>query len=302
MTRVTLRQLEYLVAVVDSGSITAAAATSHVTQATVSMGIAQLEEALKADLLIRTPAKRVAPTRMGLEVASRARRILRQTGDLEQFAHDGSREVIGPLRVACVSSLAPYVIPPLAAHFAEAFAEVDFSYLEGSAVQVQEAVLAGAADLGVIFTRQGTGALAAVKVADVALSVMVSSAHELSEKRAVTFAEVAHESAILIDLPPSRDRSVEFMRAASVEPRIKWTSTNVATVTALVAAGLGYSLVYSIVGENLPAAAGIVQIPVADPLPENSVSVVLPVGLRSLRTADEAVDFLLNHVGPGTRS
>ena len=49
----TLRQLEYLVAVLDLGSITKAAAVLHVTQPTVSSQIALLERRMGGPLLER---------------------------------------------------------------------------------------------------------------------------------------------------------------------------------------------------------------------------------------------------------
>ena len=61
MGELTLRQLEYFVAVVDAGSVTSASKKVNVTQATVSMAIAQLESHLGTDLLIRQQSKGVVP-------------------------------------------------------------------------------------------------------------------------------------------------------------------------------------------------------------------------------------------------
>ncbi|SJM54691.1 LysR family transcriptional regulator [Gulosibacter sp. 10] len=292
MNRVTLRQLEYFVAVVDAGSVTLASRQVHVSQATVSMAIAQLERDLDADLLIRHRSKGVAPTRAGRELAARARRLLSMAEELESSALAGDSEMSGPLEIGCVSSLSPHVIPALAAHFDAEHPQVAFDYREGAAGELQEALVEGALDLAIVFSRQCEDAVDSTELAEVVLNVMLPASHPLRDRAEVSFAEIAHEPAILIDLPPSRDRSIEFMRAAGVEPRIRWTSENLATVTALVANGLGYSLSYSLPGAQSPVSSGVVEIPVADPVPGNAISAVLPKGIRPSRRVDEAVRFL----------
>lgn len=292
MSEITLRQLEYFVAIIDTGSVTAASKKVNVTQATVSMAIGQLETRLGTDLLIRSRSKGVVPTRVGREFSARARHILAMTTDLEHSAADGGSEMSGPLEIGCVSSLSPQVVPPLAAHFEQEHPQVTFNYQEGSAGQLQAALIDGVLDIAVVFSRQTIDAVESRELAEVVLKIMLPSSHHLSGRPEISFAEVAHESAILIDIPPSRDRSIEFMRAAGVEPRIKWTSANLATVTALVASGLGYSLRYSLPGETRTLRPGIVEIPVADTIPTNAISAVIPRGIRpSLRIA-EAVRIL----------
>ena len=61
MLRYTLRQLEYLIACVDTGSLVAAAEALNVSQPSVSSAIAKLEEQLGVQLLIRLHAQGVVP-------------------------------------------------------------------------------------------------------------------------------------------------------------------------------------------------------------------------------------------------
>ena len=93
------------------------------------------------------------------------------------------------------------------------------------------------------------------------------------------------------DLPPSTERSLEFMRAAGVEPTLRWSSNNLATVASLVGAGLGWSLRYTLPGEQ-PAARGLVEIPVADPTPPNAVCAVVPDGDRVDQRVRHALEVL----------
>ena len=71
----TLRQLEYLVAIVEHGSFTRAAAVLHVTQPALSMQVRELEREVGAELVERR-AGEIALTETGREVAQRAEQIL----------------------------------------------------------------------------------------------------------------------------------------------------------------------------------------------------------------------------------
>lgn len=295
MGELTLRQLEYFVAVVDAGSVTSASKKVNVTQATVSMAIAQLESHLGTDLLIRQQSKGVVPTRAGRELSARARHVVAMTAEIEQVAATGASEISGLLEIGCVSSLSPQVVPPLAAHFERHYPQVTFNYREGSSGDLQQALIDGAFDKAFVFSRQALEAVRSHDITEAILKIMLPAKHPLCSRKSISFSEVAHESAILIDLPPSRDRSIEFMRTGGVVPRIRWTSTNLATVMALVANGLGYSLRYALPGETNTPGPGVIEIPVADTVPRNAITAVVPRGIHTPRRVDEAIRFLSHH-------
>jgi len=86
---VELRQLRCLVAIVDAGTFTDAAAQLGVSQAAVSRTLAALETALGVRLLRRS-AREVVPTAAGHRVLARARRLLAEVEDLAAEARGGS--------------------------------------------------------------------------------------------------------------------------------------------------------------------------------------------------------------------
>jgi DNA-binding transcriptional LysR family regulator len=86
---VELRQLRCLVAVVDHGGFTGAAAELGVSQPAVSRGVAALERALGVRLLRRT-SREVMATAAGERVLVRARRLITDVEDLVRDARVGS--------------------------------------------------------------------------------------------------------------------------------------------------------------------------------------------------------------------
>jgi len=85
---VELRHLRCLVAIVDTGGFTDAAAELGVTQPSVSRAIAALEDALGVRVLRRT-SREIVLTAAGERVLARARRVLAEIDDLTTEARGG---------------------------------------------------------------------------------------------------------------------------------------------------------------------------------------------------------------------
>ena len=87
-----LRHLRALVAVVDEGTFTDAAAALDVSQASVSRTVAALEGVLGVRVLHRT-TRQVSPTVVGVRVVEHARRILEEADALQRLAASGVDEL-----------------------------------------------------------------------------------------------------------------------------------------------------------------------------------------------------------------
>src|SRR5699024_12729149 len=83
MPSYTLRQLEYLVAVADAGSISAAAGALHVTPTAVASAITELERTLHTQLMVRRKAHGVVLTPTGTFLYNRATTLLRDADELQ---------------------------------------------------------------------------------------------------------------------------------------------------------------------------------------------------------------------------
>lgn len=124
---------------------------------------------------------------------------------------------------------------------------------------------------------------------------MLPRTHPIGHRIEVSCSDITHEPAICIDLPPNRDRSIEFLRTAGVDPRIHWTTSNLATVTPLVAKRIDCSLRYPLPGEASSYHSDVIEVPLADPIPKNDVSAVLPTGVLAPRMIDRAIHYLCQY-------
>src|SRR3954469_2314155 len=144
-----LRQLEYLVTVVDTGSFTRAAAQLHVTQPALSHQVRALEEQAGGRLLERLP-RSVRPNPMGRALLPPARAAL---ADAERARLAAQRAVelgCGELELATVYSVALGVLPPALRAWHAAHPDVRIRLIElRHADELAAAMAAGRADVGV---------------------------------------------------------------------------------------------------------------------------------------------------------
>ncbi|MFM8736889.1 MAG: LysR family transcriptional regulator, partial [Betaproteobacteria bacterium] len=123
--KATFRQLKLFLALAETGSVTAAARATHVTQPTASMQLRELTEAVGLPLY-EVVSRKVQLTDIGVELAKTARAMSSQWSAFEQVV-DGARGLTrGRLRVAVVST-AQYFMPRRIGAFCKRHPAIDVS-------------------------------------------------------------------------------------------------------------------------------------------------------------------------------
>jgi LysR family transcriptional regulator, hydrogen peroxide-inducible genes activator len=106
----TLKQLQYLVALRDHGHFGRAAEVCFVTQSTLSAGIRELESLIGITLVERT-RRVVRFTPLGLRIADKAQRVLREADELGELARASGKPLSGDLRMGVIPTIAPFLLP-----------------------------------------------------------------------------------------------------------------------------------------------------------------------------------------------
>lgn len=122
--KTTLDEMQAFVAVVDSGSITAAAEQLGMTISAASRTLGRLEEKLQTTLLRRT-TRRLELTEEGDAFLQHARAILASVDEAEEQMAARRLRPVGRLRVDAATPFMLHVIVPLLAGFRERFPEVE---------------------------------------------------------------------------------------------------------------------------------------------------------------------------------
>ena len=106
----TLKQLQYLVALKDHGHFGRAAEACFVTQSTLSAGLRELESLIGITLVERT-RRVVRFTPLGLRIAEKAQRVLREAEELGDLARAADKPLSGDLRMGVIPTIAPFLLP-----------------------------------------------------------------------------------------------------------------------------------------------------------------------------------------------
>ncbi|HEU0099622.1 MAG TPA: LysR substrate-binding domain-containing protein [Allosphingosinicella sp.] len=108
----TLKQLQYLVTLEDTGHFGKAAESCFVTQSTLSASIRELESLIGVTLVERN-RRVVGFTPLGARIAEKARRVLREAEELADMARAAGQPLTGDLRMGVIPTIAPFLLPTM---------------------------------------------------------------------------------------------------------------------------------------------------------------------------------------------
>ncbi len=151
MNGLSLRDLEYIVAVAEYRHFGKAANGCAVSQPALSIQIRRLEQKLGVMIFERS-SRRVFLTAHGSVIVDQARTILNEAERLLELAERGTGPMSGILRLSAISTLGPYVFPLILRPFKATYPEVELILGETQTVQLVEDLRAGTADVGLLAT------------------------------------------------------------------------------------------------------------------------------------------------------
>jgi LysR family hydrogen peroxide-inducible transcriptional activator len=241
----TTRQLQYLKLLDEHRSFSRAAEAAHVTQPTLSAGIAELERILGAPLVDRARSG-VILTAAGEEAVRRAKAILAQAEDLVQAARGAGRPLTGRFRLGVIPTIAPFLLPRALPLLRTAFPELRLYLREDLTPRLIAALRSGALDAALIALPYDTAGLDFTEVGVDELLAALPADHPLAAGDQVDPAALAHETLILLeDGHCLRDHA---LGACQLEPpRARegegaFAATSLHTLMQMVGSGLGVSL------------------------------------------------------------
>lgn len=293
MAEPTVRQLQYFLAVLDHGSVTAAAKESHISQSALSMALAQLESTFAEPLFVRSRSQKIAPTAAALRLAPHARSIL----DTLEVAHAAVQEekygMRGLLRIGCLTTLSPSLMPALVKAFADRYPGISLRIEEGGAVEIQDRVRRGQLDVAFLYRRLFEHDLARQDLAPATLHVMLPAGHPQAGADSVFVRDVLDLPLILLDIPPTADAILGILMGLGVDTPPRLRSPNIETIRAYVGLGLGFCLTNTVPHHRIGAEAhDIAYVPLADPVPRNAITAATAPGPAPSRRSQLAIDLV----------
>ncbi|QDZ14210.1 LysR family transcriptional regulator [Humibacter ginsenosidimutans] len=236
-------------ALVEHGSITAAAESLGYSQPAISQHLRRAEVRLGMPLVARS-GRGVRLTEAGLVLARHARTVTTAldaaAGELAELA--GLRS--GRVRLAAFPTASSTVVPRVLQQLAQTHAGIGVSYLEAEPPEAVDAVRDARADLAITFSYPGDAddphgesarGLHVQPLWHDEMMIAVPKGHPVARHRAVRLGELADEQWIA-GCPRCRGHLLQLAQASDFQPGIAYETDNFTAVLGMVAAGLGVAL------------------------------------------------------------
>lgn len=146
---ITLRQLEFALAVAKHKHFKRAAEECNISQSALSLGIAELEKQLDTQIFERNN-KQVLITPVGEELLVRAQRIFSEINDLTAIAHSHQVPLAYPMMIGIIPTVAPYLLPKVLPTLKALYPQFELSVVEKQTERLIDQVRYGHMDTAII--------------------------------------------------------------------------------------------------------------------------------------------------------
>lgn len=269
----SLRQLQYVVAVADTLGFHKAAETCHVSQPTLSAQVQQIEQVLGVQIFERD-RRRVLLTLAGEEIVRRARRVLLEVTDLIDAAERGGDVLKSELRIGVIPTVAPYLLPRLTPAVRERHPALRLIFVEQKTEDVLRELGVGALDLGLLALEAELGEVAHATIAVDPFVVALPKGHRLAAKKRLRLADLTGEPVLLLDDGHCfRTQALSLCAQVGAE-EAAFRATSLPTLAQMAASGLGLTLLpeLSVPVENRQEQLDVR--PFARPAPHRTIALI----------------------------
>jgi len=218
----SLRQLQYVVAVADTLGFHKAADRCHASQPTLSTQVQQLESVLGVKLFERD-RRRVLLTSAGADISARARRVLIEVDDLIAAATRLHEPFAGTLRVGVIPTIAPYLLPEIMPKVGAKYPRLSLVFREERTADIVRDVDAGTLDLGLLALEADLGGCANAEIAKDPFVAAMPKGHPLDEGHCL------------------RDQALALCGTAGADDT-GFRATSLSTLAQMVSSGAGITL------------------------------------------------------------
>jgi DNA-binding transcriptional LysR family regulator len=256
MNAVEVRHLRTLVAVVDEGGFTQAAAALGVSQAAVSRTIAGLEDALGARVLRRT-TREVALSPVGSRVIGHARRVVEETAALMRAVSDAAAE----LRVGYAWAALGRHTTHVQRQWAREHGGAELVFLQSNTPTA--GLREGLVDVAVVRRPLDDDRFATALVGVEARFAAVASGHALARRRTITLADFAGRT---VAVDARTGTTSEQLWSADAAPAATRSVDGVDEWLTVIAAGRAVGMTSEATARQHPR-PGVIYRPVRDAQP-----------------------------------
>jgi LysR family hydrogen peroxide-inducible transcriptional activator len=301
----TLTELRYIVALAREKHFGRAADKCAVSQPTLSVAVKKLEDELGVALFERAPNE-VRVTEIGGRIVTQAEKVLAEASRVAELASTGKDPLAGPLRLGCIYTIGPYLLPTLVPLLKERAPTMPLIIEENFTERLIEKVKNSELDIAVLALPIDEPGLVAQPVYDEQLRVLLPVGHPMTKAKAI-------EPTELLDIPLLmlgqgncfRDQVLDLCARATdqagTSPHIL-EGSSLETIRLMVASGVGCTVMPASAVDGITARDPLLRVrPFTDPSPTRRVGLVWRASYPRHKAIDVVRRALLDCKLPGTK-
>lgn len=285
---ITLRQIDYVIATADGGSTAAAARILNVSQPSVSLAIAKVEDHFGRPLFVRAVGRGVVLTPYGGIKIAEFRALRKDARSI--LDPDGAKKTI--LNFGVFSTLGPRYAPSLVRGFQEQNRATEIRLHEADLETLSKWLETGQIDVAMIYDFGLPSTLAITPLADVRPYGLLPAGHRLASRSAISIAELLQDPLILMNLPHSRGYFLTLAQMHGINPLVAHETASVEMLRSMVANGLGVGLLATDIPHEIAYdGQTLVRMPLTGDLAPHRIALARSKQLRASETVDQFCAF-----------
>lgn len=256
-----LRQLRHFVVLAEEMHFGRAAKRAFMTQPALSTSVMRLEEEMGVRLFERD-SKSMKITLAGAAMLERAREIVSLEEKMLQFARAMGAGRAGFLDVGFTSTLLFRGLTDILNAFTLGFPEVELSMRELSTQMQLDMLRSGRLDVAFINSPVAPAGLESLVLFEERFVACLPRNHFLADRLEIDVADLRHDVFVMFSRDPSPayyDHIIAICDRGGFQPEVRIAAALVLSVVALVASGIGVSIVPESIGKA--GIDGVVYVP-----------------------------------------
>jgi len=287
----TLNELRYIVAVAQEKNFGRAAQRCFISQPALSVAIQKLEDELGAKLFERGKAE-AAVTPVGERIVEQAQKVLEEAARIREIAQAGRNQLVGPLRLGVIYTVAPYLLPDLIPVLHERAPEMPLELEENLTENLEAELKTGRIEAAIIALPFSPPGVITELLYEEPFQVVVPQRHRWVKRKSIHPDELLTEHTILLNVGHCfRDQVLDTCPELNRADASITRTNSLETVRNMVASGLGVSVLPRDALTPKYHSRLVVPVPFAKPVPSRRIALAYrksfprPAAMAVLREA-----------------
>jgi len=301
----TLTELKYVVALAQERHFGRAAQKCFVTQPTLSLALAKLEDELGMRLFERNKNE-VIVTARGQAIVEQAKRVLDEVGRIQHLARGGQDQLSGALRLGVIPTIGPYILPDLIPILKKRAPGMPLMIEENFTGNLAPMLREGELDVVIIALPFSVPGVRTEAVYEEPFNVIVPLGHRWGGRKSLKPGELAEENLLVLNAGHCfRDQVLEACPGQSNTALPEGRSgSSLETIRNMVASGLGVSVLPATALVSRYSSKLLKVVPFTAPGPSRKVALAWrtsfdrPLAVETLAAALRAVKMPCLHMTP----